>query len=202
MRFLNKTNHRQTYHHNSNQPGWIDTSPRVGYANNQLDDDHFNNDLSSDHLLWRYIITHYPKELITPIVVLGDQSTAIAIELSQWDYPITYISDSFQSVERFKKNCEIHAGSIHQSLYFDFTKNCPPARLIIFVGIIDQMKEDEQIYTFLDRVVAQGGEVLCSVLNNRDWKSILESRYNVEGTLYPDQDKVLLKLYESNVTKS
>lgn len=64
------------------------------------------------------------------------------------------------------------------------------------------MRDEEQIFGFLDIALRRSNEVVCSVSNNRDWKSLLESRYDVEGLVYPDNSTVLLRIYERNVTQS
>lgn len=187
---------------NEQRESWTNSSPHAGYANNQLSDDEMYDALAKHNLLWRHVITHYHTEQNCPIAVVGYNSISLAIELSQWGYPVTYLTDTLAGVQKAKRDCDIQAGFLKEFFWFNFTKNCPRVRVVVFVGVIDTMRDEEQIFGFLDIALRRSNEVVCSVSNNRDWKSLLESRYDVEGLVYPDNSTVLLRIYERNVTQS
>ena len=190
------------YQHPSSQRGWQDSSPRIGYSRGQITDEAYYASVAIHDPLWRYIIAHYDKEIYdhentTPVTVLGYRALPVAIELTQWGYDVSILTNKFEDFMRAKKDCEIQAGSPKQLFYFDFTKNVPRGCVISFIGIIDTFKSDSQIFDFLDLCLRRNREVVCAVHNDRDWKELLEKKYEVVIKPYPIGKFLFMSLKES-----
>src|SRR3990167_2634870 len=172
------------FNHPSQQKGWRDSSAGVGFSKGQLQDEDYHEVLAIHNYLWRYITTHYPKENQCPIAVLGYAAIPIAIELSQWTYPITYITNTYEGVVKAKKDCEIQAGSFQDLLYFDFYKNCPRVRVIAFIGALEGLQPYE-IHDYLDLLLRRSNEIVCAVSIKRDWTQILGGKFDYRLKMYP-----------------
>lgn len=187
--------------HPSQQKGWSNSSPRVGYAKGYLTDEQYYASVAIHDPLWRYIISHYDKEIydhqnIYPITVLGYKSLPVAIELTQWGYEVTIITDRLEDFNRAKRDCEIQAGSPKQLLFFDYTKNVPRNCVICFIEIIDEFKDNAQIHSFLDLCLRRNREVVCAVKNDRDWARLLNSKYEILIKQYPIGNYLFISLKE------
>lgn len=194
-RSLNR-NRLKSYNHPNIQKGWRDSSPRVGYSQNQLRDEDYHKTLAFHNPLWRYIIKHYPKEAQTPIAILGYSAIPIAIELSQWTYPIIYITDTYEGVKKAKRDCEIQAGFFKHFLYFNYQYNCPRVRITTFLEALVGWSKLE-IYQFLDLLLRRCNEIVCAVPDDRNWSKILEGRYDYNMYKYPKNNYYLLTIKEN-----
>lgn len=146
--------------------------------------------------LWGYIVNHYKKEAQCPIVVAGYDSIPIAIELSQWGYPITFLTDSLEGVKKARKDCQTHAGTFKELLHFEFGKNVPRSRLVTFLGILEQM-EDDEIPDFISMLLRRSQEVVCSVRVGRNWERILGGKFDLDVRLYNSKQFYLLIIREN-----
>lgn len=178
------------------QGRWVNSSPKAGYTRGQLSDDDYYDSLALNDPLWRYIIKHYPKEVYgenrASVVVLGYKTIAVAIELTQWGYPVTFIARTYDEVKKAKRDCEIHAGSLRQNIYFDYRLNVPRANVVTFTGIVDELPTNQQVYRFFDMLLLRAGEIVCAVKDDRNWIELLRDRYEFEAFPYPDKKHRLL----------
>ena len=189
------------YLHPSRQKGWTNSSPGVGYSKGQVTDEAYYASVAIHDPLWRYIIAHYDKEIydhtnVFPITVLGYRGVSVAIELTQWGYDVSILTDKYEDFVRAKKDCEIQAGSPKQLFYFDYTKNVPRGCVICFIGIIDEFKQDAQIINFFNLCLCRNREVICAVHDNRDWRELLEGKYEVVIKPYPIEKYLFISLKE------
>lgn len=162
----------------------------------QLKDEEYHLTLAYYDKLWRHIVTRYPNEAVSPVCVLGYSAIPIAIELSQWTYPVTYITDTWKGVLRAKKDCEVQAGFFKDFLYFDFTRNIPHTRVVTFIGIIDTM-ELKDMYNYLDLLLRRSREVVCAVSNKKSWARLLEGRYYF-NIMTPDRGDFVILTIKTN----
>lgn len=192
---------RGGFWHPNRQKGWENASPGVGYAKGQITDEAYYASVAIHDPLWRYIIQRYDKEIydhqnIAPITVLGYRSVPVAIELTQWGYEVSILTNKLEDFIRAKKDCEIQAGSPKQLLFFNFEKNVPRGCVICFVGIIDTFKDDRQIISFLDLCLRRHREVVCAVKEDRDWENLLEDHYEISLKKYPVGKYLFLSIKE------
>ena len=190
------------YWHPNQQKGWRQSSPGVGYSRGQITDEQYYASVAIHDPLWRYIISHYDKEIYdhqntTPVTVLGYRGVPVAIELTQWGYDVSILTNKLEDFIRAKKDCEIQAGSPKQLFYFDFTKNVPRGCVISFIGIIDTFKDNAQIFDFIDLCLRRNREVVCAVRDDRDWRELLEKKYEVVLKPYPIGKYLFLSVKES-----
>jgi len=166
---------------------WKDSSPKVGYSSGQLDDLAYYANVAFHDPIWRYIVNHYPKEIydenVSSIVILGYSSIPVAIELSQWSYPITFLTDSYDEMMKAKRDCEIQAGFLKELYYFPYRKNMPKATIIVAIGLLDTLKTYE-VSKWVNLMVKRGREILL-VVNKR-----------ILGHLMTLQPKLKLKIYQ------
>lgn len=188
------------------QGHWRNSSPKAGYTRNQLSDDDYYDSLALNDPLWRYIISHYPKEVYgenrASVVVLGYKTLAVAIELTQWSYPVIFIARTYDEVKRAKRDCEIHAGSLKENIYFDYLSNIKRAHVVTFTGILDEFHSNIQVYRYLDMLLLRTGEVVCAVEDDRDWVEILRDKYDFEALQYPDKKHRLLTVRQLTASPS
>lgn len=174
---------------------WKDSSPHAGYNRNQLKDEEYHLTLAYHNPLWRYVTQRFTNEAACPVTVLGYDSIPLAIELSQWTYPVTYITDTHEGVEKAKKDCEIQAGSFKDFYYFDFGKNCPASRIVLFIGLLQEIPDDE-IIEFLEMLLRRCREVVCGVPNIKDWYHLLSGKFNFDMEYYHKNEFVKLVIKE------
>lgn len=175
--------------------GERDGSYKAGYTKGQLEDQAYYAMLAYHDPLWRYVVTRFKDEKNCPVVVLGYHAIPIAIELSQWTYPVTYVTDTYEGVKKAQKDCEIQAGFFKDFYYFDFKGNIPQARVAIFMGILDDLAED-QIHRYLDLLLRRVRVVVCAQKSPRDWQKILGDRYNVEVYPYKYATRLVIREHE------
>lgn len=180
---------------------WTNASPKIGSQRGQLRDEDYDKTLAIHDPVWRYIIVHYTREIygtnIFPVVVCGYNAVPVAIELSQWGYPITFLAENEEALKRAKRDLEIHAGTIKQGFSFDFTRNIPQATIVCLLSVLDGLKRNTEAYSYIDLLLRRTREIVCAVKNDRDWKTLLEDRYDITYRPYPDGKYVLLAIRES-----
>lgn len=149
--------------------------------------------------LYQYILTHFDNEEwdtnLSSVVVFGDYSLPLAIELSQFRYPVTYLAKTEKDMKDVIRNNERHAGHlIEQAFWFDYTKNVPRAHCIVAVDVLDSMHQLNEIKRYVGMLLRRGSVVLCAVKNNRDWYQELSPYFDVEVKPYSSEERVLLVL--------
>ncbi len=187
------------FSHQGRQQGWQQRGYQAFENYGQLSDEEINESLQLHDPLWRYIVRHYTKEVygenLAKVNVLGYQSLPIAIELSQWSYPITFLTPFQEHLRKAKKDYEIHAGFVKENYWFNFYNNVPNAAVTTFIGIIHQLQV-ENMYKFIDMLLRRSEEVVCSVPDTHEWNVLFEDRYDFFEYRYPNGDGFLLSLKE------
>lgn len=182
------------------QERWVDRSPQVGYAKNQLKDEEYHIALAINNPLWRFVVLHYQKELygknINTVNVLGYNSIPFAIELSQWFYDVTFMVKTKAQYDKAKKDCEIHAGVFKNMHIWDYLKDVPRATVTMFIGVVDVFSDDQRIYDYFDLLLRRSEEVVCALRDNRDWNEFFRGKYQYKIMEYPDYPLVLVNLKE------
>ena len=173
------------------------TKNRNNYTG-QITDESYQGILGYHNPIWKYVINRYDdlNGNLCPITVVGYTAIPLAIEFSQWGFPVTYITETYEGVKKAKADCEIHSGKFKDFYYSDFINDCPGSKLIIFVGIIDKLKKDE-MFDFIDMLLRRGREIIFSVRNDRDWRNIFSGKYITNVSKYSDQQFCLITLKEN-----
>lgn len=188
------------YHqHQGIQRGWQQSGYKAFQNYGQLSDEEISGSLQLHDPLWRYIVRHYPKEVygqnLATVNVLGYQSLPIAIELSQWQYEVTFLTPYQEHLKLAKKDYEIHAGFIKTNYWFNFYNNVPNASVTTFIGILHQLKP-EDMCRFIDMLLRRSEEVVCAVPDTHEWNDIFEEKYDFYQLKYPGGEGSLLALKE------
>ena len=186
-------------HAGHGQKGWKDSGYQADYDRDQLSDEEYAGVLGLHDPVWRYIISHYNKEIydyqnITPVTILGYRSLPIGIELSQWGYPVTFLCQSQAEQEKAKKDCEIQAGFLRDNIWFNFYDNCPKGGVVCFVGVLDAMKSPTRLFTYINLLLRRNHEIVCAVRSNKNWREILRGKYNYKLIKYPGKPFVMLSI--------
>ncbi|MBK9272887.1 MAG: hypothetical protein IPM48_14985 [Saprospiraceae bacterium] len=195
------TKQRNRYNHPNIQKGWEDSSPRVGInkeykpENERLLDEEYDRVLAVHDPLWRDIVLRYPKESESPLVVVGYNSIPIAIELSQWTYPVTFVTSEYKGVKRASEDGKIHAGTFQNIYYCDYLKTLPRGRVISFRNTLTHLP-DTTLFEFLDMALRRSHEVVASEKNIKNWYALLKDRYDVNIKIYEEGAWCLLKIRE------
>lgn len=171
------------------------TQTKTDYTN-QITDDSYQGVVGYHNPIWKYLINHYDGDILCPLNVVGYVAIPLAIEFSQWGFPVTYITDSLEGVKKAEKDCEIHSGKFKDLFYFDFIKDCTPAKVTIFVNILEELDSDE-MFMFLDMLLRRSREVVCAVRNDRNWRNLLSGKYSVNVSEYKDKQFCLITLQEN-----
>lgn len=193
-------NLKQGYRHSSKQKGWADTESSVGYSRtNQLQDEEYYLSLALHDPLWRYILARFNKEIYdfqnTALInVLGYRALPISIELSQWGYEVNQLCLTDEERQRTIKDLEKQAGKLKQNLWFNYYNNCPRGAAVCFIGIVDELRNDEDIFKFLDMLLRRNIEVVFAVYNNRDWRKFFDGKYDFYHKKYPEKPFSLIVL--------
>lgn len=187
--------------HPNIQKGWKNSSPGVGYSNNQITDEQYYATVAIHDPLWRYVISHYDAEIYdhlntAPVAVLGYRSLPVAIELTQWGYDVTILTRTLGEFRKAQKDCVIQAGSPKEILYFDYTKNIPRVCVVCFIDVISDFEDESRIFTFLDLCLRRSREVVCAVRDDRDWKELLSRKYVCTIKPYPVGKYLFMSLTE------
>ena len=175
--------------------GWTDSSPRTsGKGYDWISDELYEKTLGVHDILWRYAVIRFKIEADCPLLVIGYGSVAIAIELSQWTYPVTYLAQSEEEARQVRVDCEHQAGFFERIVVTDPYVDVPKARVCIFTGLLGSLTE-EQIYKWMDKVVRRCTFVVCAEMTSKkDWKKILEKRYHVTGLWYRRKEYTFLEI--------
>ena len=183
------------------QRGWTPAGTKAGDYADTLDDQQFYASLAIHDPLWRYIIKNYSKEKegqhhvpITPVTVLGYGATPIAVELSQWSYPVTQIVFNKTQFKRVKKDAQLQAGSMKVEIG-DFRRWCPRGAVVCFVGILDDLPF-ERITSFLDMLLKQNREVIFAIKNGFRFKELFDKNYRYLAYDYPIGNYTFFSLIE------
>lgn len=162
----------------------------------QITDDTYHGIVGYHNPMWRYMINRHDGDTLCPINILGYTAIPLAIEFSQWGFPVTFVTSTYDGVKRAKEDCEQHSGNFKKFLYFDFTKDCPNAKITLFINIIDTLPEDD-IFNFIDMLLRRSREIICSVKNDRDWRKVLSGKYSIDMSEYKDKQFCLLNIKEN-----
>lgn len=184
-------NPRQGYNHASNQKGWTNSSYRpsrnleeAGY----LGDEEYHDRLGIHNPLWRHIIKRYTTESEAPLIVIGFDTLPLAIELSQWTYPVHMVVREDQ-MKRTESDAQRQAGTFKSLV--SHIERCPRSRVAIFIGIMDDMTDDEA-RKYIEYLLKGVREVVCAVREDRDWKKVLGKRIQYGLRYYHDQWRLLV----------
>ena len=183
---------RKGFNHPSNQKGWTNSSykpSRTLEEANYLGDEEYHDRLGVHNPLWRYIISRYSKESEAPLMVIGFDTLPLAIELSQWTYPINLVLKNEEEIKRAKSDAQRQAGFFKS---ISTSEAHSSNRVAIFIGIIDHMP-DRDVREYIDFLLKGVKEVVCAVRPNRDWRSILGERV-VDGISYYKGQYLLLRM--------
>jgi hypothetical protein len=180
----------------SQYEGFTDSSPRVTEKPyDWISDELYHKTLAVHDVLWRYAVIRFKREADCPILVIGYGSMPIAIELSQWTYPIIYLAQSQTEANQVRTDCEHQAGFLQDLVITDPHKDVPRARVCIFTGLLGTLKNEKQIYKWLDLLVKRCNYVVCAERTSlHDWKRLLEKRYHVRGLWYNRQQYTFLEI--------
>lgn len=157
--------------------GWTDNSyhPVKSLEDAKfLGDEEYHNTLGVHNPLWRYIITRYTKESEAPLLVIGYDAMALAIELSQWTYPINMVVRNNDEKKHAEYDTKRQAGFFKKLIVSNYMKGeggYPASRIAIFIGIIDRM-DNEYAKKFVDFLLKGVNEVVCAVKPNRNWRDV------------------------------
>lgn len=148
--------------------------------------------------LWRYIIQRYTTEVygknLATVNVIGYEAFPVGIELSQWSYPINFITSHYDDIKKAHHDAEVQAGFIDKYICFPFWKNIPQATVVCFIGVLDELAKDADILKILDLYLRRCNEVVCAVKIKRDWGLFLEGKYDYDMKEYPSGKTVLLSI--------
>lgn len=167
---------KKGFRHPSKQPGWTDASYKPSKTleeANYLGDEEYHNSLGVHNPLWRYIIKRYTVESDAPLLVMGSQSLPLAIELSQWTYPVNLIVRDGKEKRQAESDAKRQAG-FFKSIRVD-GEGYPKSRIAIFIGIIDDLP-DNRAKEFVDFLLKGVKEVVCAVRPTRNWRDIFGKR--------------------------
>lgn len=176
--------------------GFVDSSPRNNGKNyDWISDQLYGQTLAVHDIIWRYAVLRFKREEDCPLLVIGYGSVPIAIELSQWTYPVIYLASSEQEADQVRTDCEHQAGFFERLIVTDQFVDVPKARVCIFTGILADLKSKREIYKWLDLLTRRCTYVVCAELTGkRDWKKLLEKRYHVHGLWYSRQKYTFLEI--------
>ena len=176
--------------------GFRDNSPKAG-GMDWISDELYNNTLAVHDVLWRYAVIRFPYEKECPVLTIGYGSIPIAIELSQWTYPVSYIAQSWQEKKQVLNDCEHQAGFLKDVYVIDYFRDIPRARVAIFTGLLSKLTTS-QIYRWLDLSLRRVSVVVCAEMTHGipyyDWREILSKRYDVMGLWYNRKEYTFLEI--------
>lgn len=134
---------------------WVDSSPtteRRPQSVKYLPDEKYLANLRVREPIFKYIIQNFkfdPLRLLDamkyPILLLGYYSTPLAIELSQWNYPITLIVKTVEEIARVKANVERHAGIMRELFYYNYYVGTPSSRIIVWIDDDPSMPDNRKL---------------------------------------------------------
>lgn len=164
---------------------WVNSSPNFYRSDpNYLNDEQHGESRQEHAPLWLEIIDRNPNPASSAIVGLGTLVVSPLIELSQWGFPITYVSDVYERMCRVEKDLTVQAGEFEKLYYFNFLHACPRGKVVTFLGVLEHLGND-QIFEWIDLLLLRCKEIVCSVPVDRDWYGLLSSKYDTVVRRYP-----------------
>lgn len=191
----NELQRKRGYNHPSKQAGWTDNSyhaSRTLEEANYLGDEEYHDRLGVHNPLWRYVINRYREEWDTPIIVMGLESLPLAIELSQWTYPVSMVVRNEKEIKQAESDAKRQAGTFRELT--DNVEKCSKARVVIFVGLIDNPNlTDDDAKETVEFLLKGVKEVVCAVNpSSRNWRKIFGNRV-VDTVRYNNGRYILLR---------
>lgn len=178
-----KENLRKGFNHASNQPGWTPSGYKPSRNMEEasyLGDEEYSDRLGVHNPLWRYIIKRYTTESDAPLLVIGYESLPLAIELSQWTYPINLVVKNEYEKGKAKSDALRQAGTFKNILIDG--EGYAKSRIAIFIGVIDKMPS-ERARLYVENLLKGVNEVVCAVKPDRNWKDVFGKKL-IDSLLY------------------
>lgn len=176
----------------------------IDQAQNYLTDDQHGETKHIHAPLWLEILDRCKEPASSTIVGLGDLVVSPLIELSQWGFPITCVTDVYKRMLRVQQDIGVQAGEFEKMYYMNYFLDCPKGRIVTFIGIVEHLSNG-QIFVWLDLLLRRCREVIFPVPVGRDWYRLLASRYDTVIRRYPSGSHELIilrnKYEEQSITK-
>jgi hypothetical protein len=168
--------------------GWKDSSPRadqmIKYRNYLTDEEYlaslvFKGPLI-DFITDNFKIDPYNPLSYTrfPVLVLGVQSTPLAIEISQWSYPTTLVVKTYQDVRNVEANSTKFGGQIEDLRHFNYFVACPTSKIIVWVDDDNEIPR-ERIKKWLEYLREQSFIVISALKKSKETQEIIDSMEGV-----------------------
>lgn len=180
----NKTVQKYGHFHRAKQAGWTDASPRVGYSKGVMSDEDYNYILGYHKPAWVRILDRLPKESKSPLVVFGKFSLPIAIELSQWDYPVMYLTNNWDETKTVMRTSEIQDGEYLRIIEQDYLKNVPHCRAIVITDLFEYFTNHEEMNEYIKMLFSRSRIVFVLTTKLINWRDVIDSCYDVSVMKY------------------
>jgi hypothetical protein len=167
----------------SGNAGWVDSSPRADQMikyRNYLTDEEYLASLVFKGPLIDFITDNFKIDpynplsyMKFPVLVLGVQSTPLAIEISQWSYPTTLVVKTYADVRNVQANSTKFGGEIDDLRHFNYFKACPASKIIVWVD--DDLEiPRERIKKWLEYLREQSYLVVAALKKSKETLEIID----------------------------
>lgn len=170
---------RQSEHYE----GWKDSGIKVGEAKGVMEDEDFHYIVGYHKPAWIHILDRLPKEGSHPIVVFGRFSAPVAIELSQWGYPVTYVVKDWDEESLMNRTLDVHAGEL-TIVQGDYLKNIPRCSAVFITDLLEYFTNEKELHKFLDMLLNRSQIVFVSTTLLKNWYASLDNCYDVKVQKY------------------
>lgn len=163
--------------------GWDQTGYRAGQIKGVMTDDEFHYILGYHKPAWVHVLDRLSKEGSHPIVVFGILSLPVAIELSQWGYPTTYLVKDWDEEKLINDSMEVHAGEL-KIVQQDYLKNIPRCSAVFITDLLEHFTDEVELKEFLDMLLDRAQILFITTTLLKDWHSALGNCYDVRVEKY------------------
>lgn len=163
--------------------GWNKSGLRAGQMKGVMSDEDFHYILGYHKPAWVHILDRLPHESKHPIVVFGKYSIPVAIELSQWGYPVSYLVKDWDEEKHIARTLDVHFGQL-KIIQQDYLKNIPRCKAVFITDLLEYFTNIEELHIFMDMLLSRAKIVFISTTSLKNWRAILGDCYDVKMKKY------------------
>lgn len=178
--------------HNSH---WADSSFNISKADAEtrlvfLDDKEWERHMSMKEAAFKFIIQNFvfdpnkADDILNglpfkfPVLCLGYTLMPLAVELSQWKYPVTLIINDQRQIKGVNVNSEQYDGQNIETLCYNYYIGVPRSRIIVYFDD-DPYIERKHLADYLRYLKTRCSTLIMGIVDDYDTPNILSWHKNI-----------------------
>lgn len=114
------------------------------------------------------------------VLCLGYTLMPLAVELSQWEYPVTLIINDQRQVKGVEVNAEQYDGRIENAMCYNYYIGVPQSKIIVYFDD-DPYIERQELHKYLKYLKSRCGVLIMGIIDDYDTPDLLSHHKNVSS---------------------